>query len=282
MQPALTNLGSNLQDVFARIRLTALRLVNKPTSSSKSDASSEAPFLVTGWRWHHLGISRDLQRARTQLLRRGPSLCKASPLERQTVLSALDHIFESNWDIHDATETRLLLPWATTRGDRRISSVAALISREAARLRKRRSALRTHTVRWASEDYGNGVKNQANIGRCIRETEVLAREFEALRRAANTLFTAAEETFIPLIRTKFSVREQKKFNDRVLASLSSRETRVVLVVFFDALFGTKPSVAKPQDVRDFETSVPAPLRGIAVPLWRRRLIGERANFLLEN
>lgn len=187
------------------------------------------------------------------------------------MLDALQYIIDDNWRLHNHVETSLFVPWlraGTTH--HAFTRHAQLVQDERTRLEVEADAVLDVVRAWVD------VRPKAcrsGLGR-VRE------RVKRLREDAGVLFEASEAVFVPRVVEAFSEKEQRRFNDRVLGSISGREARVSLVVFADAVRQDEFVVASRRDLVAFESDIPAPIRKFAMPFWRRKFVGRRNRFLV--
>lgn len=218
-------------------------------------------FHVHGWRWHHLGVVQDLRQI--AFAAQAPALCAAGggPL-RKELAGAFEHVLDDNWGVHDDVEDKLFFPWVRSRaGGTRKIALAALTARRRAGAR-RREDLRRDLAAFGRCKGGSTCTVHANRA---------ASGVTALADEAAALFAAEEKLLVPLVTKLFSRQEQATFNKEVIRSLSSRQARVSLVVFRDAV------QSSPKERSEFEREVPAPVR-VLVPYWRRKFAHIRNTF----
>lgn len=139
-----------------------------PGPGTGARASRKATrFRVYGWRWHHLGIVRDLRRLHAQAEARSRLLCStadaaAAQAQRAALRAALAYILDDNWRLHNTVEQRLFVPWLLRRaavsgggggGDgRALRRDVAAIAAERTRLVGEATALAVVVDRWVRDD----------------------------------------------------------------------------------------------------------------------------------
>lgn len=267
---------SATQDLAIRAQLHKLRQLSHSSGSESSNDVSSTRFRVHGWRWHHLGIVRDLARLHKQGTNRKLQMCDVrnprAQQSRRQFLDALRYIIDDNWALHNFVEGNVMLPWIDRRERNGVTEQRhAIIETERQRLETDSKALANRVDQWV-------------VGRprtCEREADAILMNVERLRRNAALLFEASEAVLVPQVMRLFSEKEQLKFNSTVLKKITGRQARISLVIFRDAVDQTEPVVAKKADAEDFENSVPGPIRRLAVPYWRSKFVDERIRFITE-
>lgn len=230
-------------------------------------------FRVRAWRWHHLGIVRDLSRLERGLSR-APTLCSvghAGKTTRAQVLDALNYILEDNWKLHNFVERSLFVPWLSGKkpADPALRRHIQLVAEERDRLRKDAQGLTKAVHKWV----------HAEPAHCTRELGSLTGRVRKLRENAARLFGASEAVFVPRVVSVFDDKEQGTFNRTVLKNITGRQARISLIIFGDAVQQSDPIVATETDAADFENDIPAPIRRLAMPYWRSKFIGQRIKFI---
>ena len=76
----------------------------------------------------------------------------------------------------------------------------------------------------------------------------------------------------------FPLSEQKKFNDGLLSTLSSRKVRVAAVAFREAIDTRKPK-ATDRDRNNFQKRLSSVMRRFAIPFWKGQLSKTKSPFL---
>lgn len=287
----LDSIRTAANDVTSRLQMLRLHRLAGHANASQSRSTR---FRVHGWRWHHLGIVRDLTRLQHAGRAHAPKLCRtASPAGgsgssggdeaaaralRDDMYNALMYILRDNWDVHDRVERHLFLPWVSvatsTASPSRVDAAAdqvALVSARRAQLARDADTLARCMDAWRTSSAGEA--------RCQRDLRALLGDVRALRGHAHALFGASEAALIPHVLRHYSEREQLAFNKRVLRHISAREARISLVIFRDAVDRSHPVLATAQDLRDFQTSVPSAIRNIALPFWRSKFVKHKVRFL---
>jgi hypothetical protein len=250
-----------------------------------------AAFRVHAWHWHHLAVERDLSRLSFAL---GPAddtprsrdtpLCAGTPVaarRRSHVARALRFVFSANWDVHDLVEADLFVPFASPflRPSERRDFLPILRDRRRT-LAADRTRLLARVETWAAAECVPTTS-------CERERTAIARDVLRVRRDAASLFADAEAVLGSAVgagvdKGGATEREQADFNSVVIKALDGGKARTALVIFDDALprngeqhdrAGVE-SRATARDRREFELSIPAPVR-MLIPVWRRTLIGRQ-------
>lgn len=283
-----------------RLQLNLIRLrqpSSKPTvpsAKTKQSPARSTRFRVHGWRWHHLGIIRDLTRLHMRGTHRASALCDASgrpeiaAAQRAAFQKALLYILRDNWGLHNSVEERFFLPWvqkaaaaavtaaakdvAATPGQGDVTASVRVISGERARLARESDHLARMVDKWAKTD---------SLPTCRRDLRQILGIITKLRKDATRLFDVSEAVLIPRVLQSFTEKEQLQFNHSVLNCISGKEARVSLVIFRDAVDRSHAVVASPTDWTDFQASVPAPIRNLALPYWRNKFVRDKAKFLAE-
>lgn len=241
--------------------------------ASKVSAPPER-FRVRAWRWHHLGVVRDLKRVEDTLERKGRGMCE-DRVRRNQVFDVLEYIVKDNWELHNMVERGLFLPWLTTgvkggQGEGRVKVGVQMVGEEREKLMGEAAGLLTEVQKWVGMAAG---------ARCKREVVGIRGKVGRLRERAGVLFRASEAMFVPEVVATFSEAEQRQFNEQVLKRITGRQARVSLVVFRDAVRQTAPVVASRKDESDFRRDIPAAIRKWALPYWRRRFVAHKIRFI---
>lgn len=284
--------------------------------SSKVDDKSLAPkssrFRVHGWRWHHLGIVRDLKRLQAQGELRCHALCDSGDTSRSRALredmrAALQYILNNNWRLHNTVEQRLFVPWVkqgasglrARNENRALRRDIAVIETERMRLTGDAHALAIAVDRWVGDIDEEGTpetitlpttstispprpgrsSRQTNSNACRRDLNTILRRIDRLTRSAQLLFDSSEAVLIPHVKAAFSEADQLRFNHQVIRNISAEDARISLVIFRDAIDRTPPVIASRADWSDFHTSVPIAIRKFALPYWRSKFVESRTTFL---
>eukprot|EP00177_Eucheuma_denticulatum_P004022 GFKZ01007267.1.p1 GENE.GFKZ01007267.1~~GFKZ01007267.1.p1 ORF type:complete len:270 (+),score=46.11 GFKZ01007267.1:253-1062(+) len=231
-------------------------------------------FRVRAWRWHHLGVVRDLKRVEDTLERRGRGMCEEG-VGRNQVLDVLEYIVRDNWGLHNVVEKSLFLPWLREGvkggpGEGRVEMRVRMVGEEREKLMGEAAGLLTEVERWVGMAAGT---------KCKRDVVGIQGKIGRLRERAGVLFRASEAMFVPEVVATFSESEQRRFNEQVLKRITGRQARVSLVVFRDAVKQTAPVVASKKDEREFERDIPAAIRKWALPFWRRRFVAHKIRFI---
>lgn len=265
------------QDVTSQVQLRKLKhasLAAKPATPPNIPNR----FRVYGWRWHHLGIVRDLSRLQTQIENKRRLLCpvQSSPQARSTRLQLVDslhYILHDNWNLLNYVESTIFLPWlARQERDVRTSRKRlSIIQNERHRLLKDSQHLSSVVTAWVDVE----------SSQCEQGLHRIMHLLSRLNRNAHALFEASESVVIPRVRFLFSEKEQLRLNRRILNAISPVQARISLVIFRDAVDQQHPVVANRQDKEDFEHSVPAPIRTLGVPYWRRKFVDRKMRFLTQ-
>lgn len=255
----------------------------KQTAASAKRPPTQPPpksqrFMVHGWRWHHLAILRDLTRLQTTATAKSKKLCApaAHNDHRKHFQTTWRYILHDNWRLHNSVERTLFLPWVLAHArpnDIALTSAARAISTERDRLVRRTDCLSARVDDWVT------VRTTADCRAGL--TDVLA-GMSAVQHAAERLFVASEAVLIPAVLATFDERQQARFNQRVLGRISGTQARTSLVFFADALDRSRFVVATPQDCIDFRHAVPAPVRRLALPFWRSKLVADKIRFLVDD
>lgn len=232
-------------------------------------------FHIHAWRWHHLGIVRDLGRLQKQANKQSYKLCPTansnpSIKKRIELYTALMYILKDNWKIHDKVEQTLLFPWLLKKSDESKTTLKSqsIISTESKKLNSFSDQLSLFVDRWARNTQ---LDNQA----CMLQLYYIERQLDHLRSGASNLFQLSENMVMPQVLMYASDSDQKSFNDSVLARLSGREVRVAAVGFKDAV----EHCGNGQDKLNFGNNVPSIVRKVAIPYWRKKLVRRRDSFL---
>lgn len=254
-------------DIARRVQLQRLQHSSRTTEHLPH-------FRVRAWRWHHLGVVRDLSRLERGLSNRSGAMCIESPAAvdtRRQALDALRYILDDNWKLHNFVERALFVPWMSNRKpiDPSLRQHIRLVAAERERLQKEAGGLANQVAKWV---------NAEPVG-CKRELSGITEQVRKLRENATRLFAASEAVFVPRVVDTYSAKEQGKFNDKVLKSITGRQARISLVIFGDAVQQDEPVVATKSDSKDFENDIPAPIRKLAMPYWRNKFVGQRAKFI---
>lgn len=232
-------------------------------------------FRVRAWRWHHLGVERDLSRVEATLRARKTALCVPGGA-RVSLLDVLTYVIDDNWKLHNHVEKTLFIPWIM-----RHAGNDPILKRNTLILEKERQRLMkdTHLIMKQVEQWVNQTESQSQ---CTNNVLLIANNLRKLRQDSTLLFRASENLFIPKVVQTFSQKQQNKFNDNVLKSITGRQARVSLVVFRDAVRQEPPVVATTRDEQDFYTDIPAPIRKWGVPFWRGKFVRHKTRFLTED
>lgn len=268
----LDSIFSATQDVASRAQLhKLLRLASNEDIPPKASR-----FRVHGWRWHHLGVVRDLTRLHETAVARSSHLCDVSNpqsrVSRQQLLEFLKYIVHDNWQLHNHVEKTLFLPWIRTRDDDVLHARrTAIVAHERERLSSNSALLKRHVHKWV----------HCSPTQCDKELHVILSRIDRLKYNAASLFKASEAVFIPRVMALFSDEEQLRFNSTVLKNISGRQARTSLVIFHDAIQQSDPIIADGDDRTDFENAVPAAVRKLALPYWRGKFVHRKARFLTD-
>ncbi|CAN8064578.1 unnamed protein product [Agarophyton chilense] len=272
------------QDAVLQGQLQKLGRTNAVAVSNEGQASSH--FRVHGWRWHHLGIIRDLMRLERKAVKKRGALCQVRRTDESRALrrqmhDALQYIIHDNWALHNVVEHKLFLPWIMSRdGDETNGEAVNVIGSERRRLQRHAQMLDERMAKWSECNTHNVVRMSQE--QCESELQVMISNVQRLRRNASLLFEVSEQVLVPRVKLCFSEADQLRFNSTVLKHISGRQARVSLVIFRDALdLKKQPVVARSDDVHNFERDVPAPIRRVGVPFWRKRFVGDRTRFLTD-
>lgn len=250
-------------------------------------------FVVYGWRWHHLGIVRDLRRLSTSIEKRQAQLCPASSSHGPTTFTLtssarsqwialkdmFDHILHDNWGLHDHVEEELFFPWI----EKRLSSTyphlhlpflkdVALIGTQRALLAQDAKALARLVSATVIDQFG---KNTKSSSACDRSLHSIRSKVDRLSEEAENLFTISEDAMIPRVTDTFSRAEQLRFNDKVISNISGKQARISLVIFEHAIHDSPP------DALHFRKGVPGPIRKLALPYWFKKFVAHKIRFVTD-
>lgn len=227
-------------------------------------------FRVRAWRWHHLGVVRDLSRVEETIHRRKTALCSAGA-SRRPLLDALKYIVNDNWAVHNDVERSLFLPWLNARAghDGQLARRVRLVEAERERLMDEAQGLLKGVERWLE------IGPEA----CVRDVGGIRDRVKRLRDNAGVLFRASEAVLVPRVVELFTEREQKAFNQDALRRITAKQVRISLVVFGDAVKQQKPVVATKRDREEFESDIPLAIRKWALPYWRNKFVAHKIRFL---
>lgn len=250
-------------------------------------------FVVHGWRWHHLGIVRDLRRLSASIQKRQTQLCPASAhqgpskitptstarLQWVALKDMLDHILDDNWRLHDYVEEALFFPWLAKRLDSEHPRLYQPFLKDVALIASQRELLTRDAkalARSVSVTVNDGLEKIVRDGAsCGRTVHAIRSKLDRLSKNADTLFEASEAAMIPRVIEAFSRAEQLRFNDKVISNLSGRQARISLVVFKHAVHDS------PHDALHFQNGVPAPIRKIALPYWFKKFVAHKIRFVAD-
>lgn len=254
------------------------------TSSLDGTKDIDANFQIHAWRWHHLGIVHDLKRF--QIASRKHSsilLCPPSSSSSTTNMQRLHHVTDDqrriqaalryilvdNWGVHNIVEETLLYPWLQTPpSSSSFTTITPLqlpssIISERTRLRTQAESISTQ------------------FQKCCKthnDVTMLLDNVDTLTVNAERLFEASEALIMSHVAQYYSAKEQKIFNDRVLSNLSNRQMRVAAVAFRDAV-DVRNRKATNLDRRNFQSTLPSIVRGVAIPYWKSKFVKREIAFL---
>lgn len=249
-------------------------------------------FFVYGWRWHHLGIVRDLRRLSTSIEKRQAQLCPASSSRGSTSFALtssahsqwialkdmFDHILHDNWELHDHVEEVFFFPWIEKRLRSEYPHLhlpflkdVALIGTQRALLAQDAKALAQLVSATVTDQFGENIKSG---GACARSLHSIRSKVDRLSKETRTLFAASEAAMIPRVTDTFSRAEQLRFNDKVISNISGKQARISLVIFKHAIHDS------PRDALHFRRGVPAPIRKLALPYWFKKFVAHKVRFVI--
>lgn len=280
---------------LSRLPLNSIRSkngCNDGRNISLQNRYTEDTFAVHGWRWHHLGIVRDLRRLSTGIQKRQMQLCPTSfQLENELPLASsarqqwialqdmLNYILVDNWGLHNFVECKMFFPWLENRHNLKdefhrkvFLKDKALIERQRALLARQANTL----AKLVSSAAGSGFKHDLrNSDACTRTLREVRAKVDQLSNDAERLFIASEAVMVPRVISLFTRGEQLQFNNTVISSISGKQARISLVIFKHA---TEES---PEDASQFQNGVPAPIRRLALPFWFKRFVAHKIRFIAE-
>lgn len=243
-------------------------------------------FVVYGWRWHHLGVVRDLRRLSTSIKKRQAQLCPATftltpaaRLQWSALKDMLDHILQDNWGLHDHVEQSLFFPWIEKRLSSDYPQIHQLFLKDAALIASQRALLAQDAKALAqlvSVIVTEKFEKTAQSGTaCARIVHSVRSKVDRLSEDADNLFAISEATMIPRVVDIFSRAEQLRFNDKVISNISGKQARISLVIFKHAIHDS------PQDAINFQRGVPAAIRKLALPYWFKKFVAHKIRFVTD-
>lgn len=267
----LDNATFATQDLASRVQLLKLRNISPPYHQPPRSSQ----FRVHGWRWHHIGILRDLTRLESKAQHKRHRLCDMqshnAATQRVQFRNAIEYIIQDNWNLHDTVQEKVFLPWIRDKEtDKFRHARANIVNNETKKIQKQCTSLTRTVSRWSIQPKD-----------CYSELDSIIHSVQRLKRNGAALFQASEAVLVPRVNCLFSEREQLKFNRQVLKYITGKQARISLVIFADAVDATNPSVAKRSDRNNFQRDVPALIRKFGVPFWRNRFVADKIQFLTE-
>jgi hypothetical protein len=249
-------------------------------------------FLVNGWRWHTMSVIRDLNRFRGVV--RGLSaefkekhrqslsgyvgereLLDLQVKQTAKVVSTAGFVLGFNWKALVRVETTLFFPWLRKLLPSNVESLLKdygteheYIKDRWAKLDDRCTELMDSLERRRVED--TPPSSYPEDQSTVTFLEHLAFLYQIdemlvdLQQAALRVQSLQQGAFVPLVAAYVDVRDQERFNNKVVSSLGLLDSQVHLVSMFDALSGDE------HEKELWVEQIPKIARSV-LPLWRKRL-----------
>lgn len=219
--------------------------------------SADRTYVINGWRWHSLSVSRDIRRFQTLIthLQSNKSLSQ----EKTSLQLRKCHYFVCtfSWNALLKIEREIFFPWLSE--NLPIEVTKALLGT----LYEKHIEIRGLSSKLESLCYNYKSPSElAEVEACLT----------SMQSCVNCIQKIQDEIFIPFVSAYVSLSDQDRFNRRVIAKLGLIDSQVHLVSMFEALEEV------PAEMLLFKRQIPGIAQAL-IPVWRQRFYSPMAKYL---
>lgn len=228
-------------------------------------------FVINGWRWHTASVLRDIKRFSLILQDIELSLSSKSSSSSSLMITKLDQIngchkflCDFNWKALMRVESELFFPW--------LLEILPLSAKPLIQ-----DLLNQHTTIRIISNKVNDMcillyKNNAN--NTLKQSDIrnIDNLLTDMMNCALKIQTAQEYVFVPYIASFISIKEQERFNRRVISRLGLLDSQIHIVSMVEAIKD------QPKEMKKFKEQIPIVAQKL-IPIWRRRLYKPKAECL---
>lgn len=229
-------------------------------------------FRLSGLRWAHLAIWRDLRRIEAHV---GRVDCGAGSAGVAGDVGEIADVFsffvDRVWTVYNRLEREVVFPWLVdggrgARGGDDVARAVEAFGKERDRIEGAGVALRERLDRMARKGRVRAMV-LGNSAVCGLEMGNIGREVGEMLEDVRNLHRTEEEVLFPYIERQFTKEQQREITFRIVDMLDKPLAKFTIVSFHE---GLKTAAATRADWRAYVREVPTPVR-LYLWVWRGRL-----------
>jgi hypothetical protein len=231
---------------------------------------AERKYLINGWRWHTLSVLRDLGRFRRVVGDARKLQGEAQTAELRRISSCQQFVCGFNWGALNKIDQTIFFPWLEDLLPPIARPLILDIRHEHSKVEQLAQCMAQESALLVGAVTGIGAGAVGTgVGAGLRRLEDMILQMTS---CVQKIQEVQETVFVPYVASYVTVKEQEKFNMKVIRKLGLIDSQVHLVSMLDALRDL------PEELQAFQEQIPAVPR-LLIPVWRNRLYAPRAGCL---